>query len=153
MDGDKLILGCGPRHVRQPGEILVDIREFPNVDVVHDLDRYPWPFEDSSMMGIAAVHVVEHLKKMLLPFMNESWRILQPGGSLYIETPLAGVNPDLEWCDPTHVRCYRIHTFVNYFSPEGVKRFGYTDRAWNFFHLHHRKQDDSLIVHAYPIKR
>lgn len=150
--GSKLILGCGPRHVRQPGEILLDIREFPGVEVVWDLDRHPWPFDDNSMTGVVAVHVVEHLKTLLLPFMDEAWRILRPGGSLYLETPLAGANVDLEMCDPTHVRCYRIHSFVNYFSLEGVEKFGYTDRAWNFFHLQHRKTDDSLVVHAYPIK-
>jgi hypothetical protein len=83
--------------------------------------------------------------------MDESWRVLQPGGSLLIKTPLAGADPDLEWADPTHKRCYRIHTFVNYFSPEGVKSFGYTTKAWNFFHLN---ADQSVItVHAYPLKK
>lgn len=149
---DRLILGCGPRHNKQPGEVLLDLRPFPGVDVTHDLDSRPWPFKDSSFDSVIAIHVVEHLRCLLIPFMDECHRILRPGGSLYLETPLAGVNPDMEFADPTHIRCYRIHSFVNYLSPEGVQQFGYTDKAWNFFHLQHRKIDDTIVVHAYPLK-
>lgn len=146
----KLILGCGPRHVKLEDEVLVDIRPFPNVDIVWDLNK-PWEFaKDRSFVHASAVHVVEHLDS-LLHFMDEAWRVLIPGGSLYIETPLAGGDVDLEWADPTHKRCYRIHSFVNYFGPEGVERFGYTDKAWNLFHLAVR--DSVLVLHAYPMKQ
>ena len=145
----RLILGPGPRWQKQQGDIFCDIRPFDNVDVVHDLNKIPWPWPENSFVHVSAVHLVEHLHS-LLDFMNECHRVLQPGGSLYLETPLAGVNPDLEFADPTHVRCYRIHTFANYFSPEGVETFGYTDKAWNFFVL--RVQGDCIVVHAYPIK-
>lgn len=145
-----LIPGCGKHHPRKPNEVTCDIRHFPNVDVVHDLNVVPWPWPDNTFDGIYAAHVVEHLQS-LLNFMNEAWRVLQPGGSLYISTPLAGGDLDLEFADPTHVRCYRIHTFVNYFSPEGVNRFGYTDRAWNIFHL--KVEDNCIILHAYPMKK
>lgn len=148
----RLILGAGPRHNRLPGDVCLDIRAFPGVDIVHDLDVHPWPIKDCSYDSVIAIHVVEHLKTLLIPFMNECHRILKPGASLYLETPLAGANPDMEFCDPTHVRCYRVYSFVNYLSPEGVKQFGYTDKAWNFFSLIHRKCDDTLVVHAYPLK-
>lgn len=149
---ERLVVGCGPLHRRVEGETLLDRIQFPNVDIVHDLDEIPWPFEDNSYTSIVAQHVVEHLHALLIPFMDECWRILRPGGSVYIETPLAGGDVDLEWADPTHVRCYRIHSFVNYLSLEGIERFGYTKRAWNFFHLKVDK-DNNLIVHAYPIKK
>lgn len=148
---ERLIVGCGPRHKKVNGETLLDIRDFKGVDVVHNLDDIPWPFDDEDFMSVVAVHVVEHLHCQLIAFMDEVWRILKPGGSLYLETPLAGGDVDLEWCDPTHVRCYRIHSFVNYLSPEGVEQFGYTTRAWNFFHL--KIKDNNIIVHAYPIKK
>lgn len=150
---DILILGCGPHHAKQPREVLLDIRKFPNVDVVHNLDEHPWPFADKSMSRILAVHVVEHLQLLLVRFMNECWRILKPGGSVYIETPMAGVDVDLEWADPTHVRCYRPHSFFNYFTPEGIERFGYTDRAWTPAFCGARPQDPAtLVIHAFPIK-
>ena len=148
--GLTLVAGCGPRHIKQPGEVLCDIRRFPNVEMVHDLNQVPWPWPDNHFIHVSAVHVVEHLDS-LIAFMDEAHRVLKPGGSLYLETPLAGVNPDLTHADPTHVRCYRIHSFCNYFSPEGVDRFGYTDRSWNFFVL--RVQNDCIVVHAYPLKQ
>jgi len=30
-------------------------------DVLADLDRFPYPFRDSSFDGLQAVHVIEHL--------------------------------------------------------------------------------------------
>jgi SAM-dependent methyltransferase len=146
---EKLILGCGKHHVKRKNEVTVDILKFPCVDIVTDLNL-DWPFEDSSVDSIAAIHLVEHLDS-LIHFMNESWRVLKPGGSLYLETPLAGGDIDLAWADPTHKRCYRIHTFVNYFSIEGIEQFGYTDKAWNFFHLN--VINNCIIVHAYPLKK
>jgi predicted SAM-dependent methyltransferase len=145
-----LIAGCGKHKKKEKDHINLDVISFPNVDVVHNLNIIPWPFEDSYFLHVSAVHVVEHLNS-LVDFMNEAWRVLQPGGSLLIKTPLAGADPDLEWADPTHKRCYRIHTFVNYFSPEGVNVFGYTDKAWNFFHL--RAKHNVITAHAYPIKK
>lgn len=148
-----LILGCGPHHQKQKGEILSDIRPFPNVDVVHDLNVFPWPWDFATMDRIIAIHVVEHLYCQLIPFMNQCWRILKPGGSVYIETPMAGVDVDLEWADPTHVRCYRPHSFYNYLTPEGIERFGYTDKAWAPAFCGARRQDPAtLVIHAFPIK-
>lgn len=145
----RLILGPGPRWEKKAGDIFCDIRPFDNIDVVHDLNKTPWPFKDSDFVHVSAVHLVEHLDS-LLDFMNEAWRVLKPGGSLYIETPLAGVDPDLEFADPTHIRCYRIHSFANYFTLEGIEKFGYTDKAWNLFVL--RVENNCIILHAYPLK-
>lgn len=146
----RLILGAGKHWVKEKGDTFVDIRNFDNVDTIWDLNITPWPFPDSAYDHVSACHLVEHLKD-LISFMDECHRVLTPGGSLYLTTPLAGVNPDLEFSDPTHVRCYRVHTFVNYFSLEGIQQFGYTDKAWNFFVL--RVCNDILEVHAYPIKK
>lgn len=147
----RLILGCGKHHGKEsPDDVLCDIIKFPNVDVQTDLNVTPWPWEDNSFVHVSAEHLVEHLDN-LVSFMNECWRVLAPGGSLFLKTPVAGVDPDLEWADPTHKRCYRIHTFANYFSPEGVEQFGYTNRAWNFFVL--RAVNCELIVHGYPTKK
>lgn len=146
----RLILGPGKQWPKQDGDLFLDIRKFDRVDVVHDLNVTPWPFPESNFIHVSAVHVVEHLRD-LVSFMNEAWRVLTPGGSLYIETPLAGADPDLEFADPTHVRCYRIHTFVNYFTLEGINKFGYTDKAWNFIVL--KVENNCMIIHAFPIKK
>lgn len=145
----RLILGPGPRWIKEEGDTFCDIRPFDNIDVVHNLDQVPWPFPDDAYTHVSAVHLVEHLQS-LLKFMDEAWRVLEPGGSLYIETPVAGGDVDLEFADPTHVRCYRPHTFINYFTLEGIEKFGYTDKAWNFFVV--KVENNCIIVHAFPLK-
>jgi predicted SAM-dependent methyltransferase len=40
----KVNLGCGPNE--NPGYIGVDKVKLPTVDIVHDLDVYPYPFAD-----------------------------------------------------------------------------------------------------------
>lgn len=151
-----LILGCGSHvNTREKDHIYCDLRPYQNVDVVHDLDVYPWPFEDNSFLNISAIHLVEHLRNGLLPFMDECWRILMPGGALYIETPCAGMDPDLEFADPTHVRCYRPHTFTNYFLRSEIGKLNYTTRAWNILHLsvpESGPNKNCIIVHCNAIK-
>lgn len=145
----QLIVGCGPNWPKRPGDVFLDCRPFAGVDVVHDLNITPWPFKDNSMDEVSAIHVVEHLNS-LLDFMNESWRILKKGGALYIETPEAGANPDLQFADPTHIRCYRKHTFINYFTLSEAPKFGYTDKLWAIMHI--ETKDGNLIVHLTPLK-
>lgn len=130
---DSLVLGCGPQWPRRYGshrETYVDRIKFSDdIDVAHDLDVTPWPFADNSYDEVVAVHLVEHLRA-LVPFMDECWRVLRPGGHLYIVTPEAGSDWDLTHADPTHVRCYRRHTFINYFTRAEAPKFGYTDKHW-----------------------
>jgi hypothetical protein len=40
-------------------ETYVDRRDLPGVDVVHNLDVYPWPFADGAFDEVVAVHLVE----------------------------------------------------------------------------------------------
>jgi len=126
----KLILGAGKHFEKLPDHVYCDIMPFPGIDVVHDLNLTPWPFNDNEFGLVAAIQLVEHLQS-LVSFMNEAHRVLCKGGELYLETPTAGVDIDLTHADPTHVRCYRPHTFLNYFTLQGVERWGYTDRAWS----------------------
>lgn len=148
-----LILGAGPFHIRRENtheETLVDLRKFnSSIDVAHDLNKTPWPFEDNSYDEIAAIHLVEHLKD-LISFMDECWRILAPGGALYLITPEAGSDYDLTHSDPTHVRCYRRHTFINYFTRFEGPKFQYTDKYWAILDL--RVEHGCIKLHCSPLK-
>ena len=53
-----LNVGCG---YTSYGDINLDYRELPNVDVVHDLNVFPYPFEDKSFDEILCFEVLEHL--------------------------------------------------------------------------------------------
>ncbi len=57
--GISLDLGCGAN--KHPGFVGLDVRDLPGVDIVHDLNVYPWPLPDESVNRITCSHVVEHI--------------------------------------------------------------------------------------------
>lgn len=134
MDRKIYILGSGHKIPAHPDIVRVDILPGDGVDLVHDLDIIPWPIADGAAMEVNASHIMEHLKDPCR-FMDELWRITYPGGQVYIETPDAA-NLDLAWCDPTHKRPYRLHTFLNYFTVIGLHRLPTVKHAWSFPYLH-----------------
>jgi SAM-dependent methyltransferase len=104
-----LDVGCGDR--KTEGAIGIDIVALPGVDVVHDLDVYPWPFEDGSFDKVFMLNIIEHLDDTIKA-MREVHRILKPGGIVHIET--CYWNYKHAFSDPTH------------------KRF-FTETTWDFF--------------------
>lgn len=83
------------------GWVNVDRVQLPGIEVVHDLDVAPWPWDDTSIDEISAIDVFEHVNDPLV-FMNQSHRILKPGGILRMRTPhWQNVNA---FTDPTHKR-------------------------------------------------
>jgi SAM-dependent methyltransferase len=79
-------INLGSSGFNKEGFVNVDIRESVNPDVVHDLNSFPYPFDDNSASHIQLVHVLEHLEKPFL-VMGELHRILKPRGTLYIAVP------------------------------------------------------------------
>jgi len=79
-----LDLGCS--RYKFPGAIGVDRQAWPEVDVVCDLDHYPWPFPDNTFDRILCRHVLAHLSNVVKA-MEEIHRILRPGGRVQIVTP------------------------------------------------------------------
>jgi predicted SAM-dependent methyltransferase len=139
MERVKILLGAGQTE-KKCGWTYVDIIPFPDVDVVHDLDVIPWPFPNSGASHISAIHLLEHLDSVPV-FMEECWRILNPGGTLYIVVPNAR-DIDLAWSDPTHKRAFTKHTFINYMTLEGCEKFGYLKHAWTILDL----KDDGRVI-------
>ncbi len=80
----RIVLGCG--ETRRDGHIHVDQNPYANPDVSHDLNSFPYPFQDDSVDSIEAFHIIEHLED---PFevMRELHRILKPDGELHIRVP------------------------------------------------------------------
>ncbi len=99
----KLNLGCGRNY--QGGWINVDLYPAVRPDVVHDLENFPWPFEDQCAEEILLQHVLEHLGKdnaTFLKIMQELYRVCAPGGTIRIIAPHPRHDDFLQ--DPTHVR-------------------------------------------------
>lgn len=101
--GLRLNLGCGQNHLE--GFVNVDCMARANPDVLHDLETFPWPFEDSSVGEVVLNHVLEHLgadPKKFLGVFSELFRVCKGGALVRIAVP----DPRHEnfLSDPTHVR-------------------------------------------------
>lgn len=57
--GIKLDIGCGAN--KQDGFVGMDVRELPGVDIVHNMEQFPFPLPDESCSMVVASHVLEHV--------------------------------------------------------------------------------------------
>ncbi len=114
----KLNLGCGFN--KYEGYVNVDSSPECDPDIVWDLEKTPWPWEDDSIDEILMEHVLEHLgetSRDYLRIWQEMYRIGAPGCAIRIVVP--HWNHDNFHNDPTHKRPV---------TPEGIEIF---DRARN----------------------
>lgn len=106
----KLNLACGQTKI--DGFIGIDIERLDGVDIVWDLEEYPWPFQDNSVDEIFSSHFIEHAED-LISFMDEIYRILKPQSKATIIAPY--YSSIRAWQDPTHKRAISEFTFL-YFN-------------------------------------
>ncbi len=92
-----LELGCGRN--KHPGAVGIDQIALPGVDVVHDLNQCPFPFENDTFDEIYAIHIIEHLDS-ILAVMEEIHRISRSNAKVVIITPHH--SDAMSWQDPTH---------------------------------------------------
>lgn len=125
----KLNLGCG-NDIRK-GWVNLDILNNKGVDVIHDLNKLPLPFNDNYFDYILCVDVLEHIN--YFPLMNELYRILKRKGILRIKVP--HFTSRSNYTDPTHIRMFSSKTF-RYFVNEG--KFAYERKVSFFSRIHVR---------------
>lgn len=83
--GRILDLGCGPKG-KIPGSVGLDLRPAPHVDLVHDLDVFPYPLSDDAFDWVDLRHVLEHVSRPL-HVLGEVHRVARAGGIVHILTP------------------------------------------------------------------
>ena len=106
--GIMLDIGCGEN--KQKNFVGMDKRDVPGVDIVHDIEVFPYPLDNESCLTIVGSHIIEHIKPWLtIDLFNELWRILKVGGQLALSTPYAGSSG--YWQDPTHCNGFTEITF------------------------------------------
>ena len=103
---NKLNLGCGENI--KDGYINLDFRQNDNIDVVHDLNNYPWPFKINSFNEIIAYNVIEHLDNFILA-MEEIHRISRDNALIKISVPYW--NSSFAYIDPTHKKGFHELSF------------------------------------------
>jgi len=123
-------LDLGSAHGTDPRFIGVDIMNTHAVNsVVADLSK-PWPFETSSVGVIRAYDFIEHIQDKV-HFWNEAWRVLAPGGFIFVEVPSTDGRGAFQ--DPTHNAYYNINSFW-YFTDDKYKRY-VSGANWAFWPL------------------
>lgn len=114
-----LNLGCGTTRI--PESIGVDYVKLENyVDIVHDLDLVPYPFDGDSIDEIHFYHVLEHLHEPIKK-LEELHRILKPGGVLHMRVP--------------HFSSMGAFTNMTHLRPFGYTSFDIFDKNnWNHYY-------------------
>jgi len=81
---NKLNIGSG--EFLKPDFVNVDFYSVSKPDVVHDLSKFPYPFEDNYFDWVESDHCFEHLPN---PFavMKEVHRISKNGATLIVKVP------------------------------------------------------------------
>ena len=107
-------LGCGFNKLI--GAINVDAFEICNPDVVWDLNKFPYPFENNSVDQIIARHVFEHLDDWW-GALGECARILKNGGRMHIGVPDESSMSAITYRDHKHIfSLLSFHGIINYTS-------------------------------------
>jgi hypothetical protein len=99
----KLNLGCGNKIL--DGYVNVDKFDLYNVDIKHDLEKFPYPFNDNSVEEIKLSHVLEHIGQdpdIFIKILKEIYRICKNQALINIAVPHPRHDDFI--ADPTHVR-------------------------------------------------
>lgn len=114
-------LGCG--NAKTPGAIGVDVNPRSAADVLHDLDVFPYPFEDNAADRIICHDVLEHVEDFIAT-MEEIWRIGKPGCVVDVSGPfMSSVN---YFSDPTHRRAFTSRSFDYFVQGTAVHKHSYS---------------------------
>jgi predicted SAM-dependent methyltransferase len=128
-----LDVGCGNSKI--PGAVGIDRVPGPQVDVVHDLNTFPWPLASDRFQIIKLWSVLEHLED-ILGTLEEVYRVARPGATVLVGTPhFSSANA---YTDPTHHH-FLSARFIDYFV-EGTElstEYGFYSKAR--FRLEERK--------------
>lgn len=113
----KLNLGCG-RDIRE-GYLNIDRVDLKGVDLVYNLDDYPYPFKNDSVEEIQAISMIEHITD-LVKFMEELYRICKNNATVVITAP--HYRSVTAYADPTHKHFFTPDSF-DYFTGNHVYNF------------------------------
>ena len=107
-----LDLGCGNK--KREGAIGIDFNSRTAADVIHDLNVFPYPLEDSSFDEIYLDNTLEHLDDVIR-VMEETHRICKLGGLVKVIVPY--FRSIWACIDPTHRHFFTVDSFA-YFDPD-----------------------------------
>ena len=114
-----LSLGSG-KNQSIAGAVRVDINPGTSPDVLHDLNKIPWPLDDDAFDLIYCTDIIEHLTDVVKT-MEEIHRVARTGARVFITTPhFSCANA---YTDPTHRHRLGFFSF-DYFTGQN---------QWDFY--------------------
>ena len=141
---NKKILNLGSGLKKNNNGIRLDINPKVNPDVIHDLNKFPYPFDDDYFDLITMDNVLGELDHML-KVMDEIYRILKADGEVvisapYFRSPYAFIHPNIK-------TFFTVKTF-EYFDPnsELFKKYKYTSSTFQLTKLKFNEGFNSGVV-------
>ncbi|MCK4553267.1 methyltransferase domain-containing protein [Candidatus Pacearchaeota archaeon] len=113
----KLNLGCGLKPFED--YVNVDMVKRKGVDVVHNLEKFPYPFKNNEFDEVYMDNVLEHLED-IIKVMEELHRISKPNAIIKIIVP--HYSSCMALGHITHKRCFSSGTFNN-FEPDNWEKY------------------------------
>jgi len=116
------------------GWINTDIRQIRGIDICMDHEKYPIPFEDGIISEILLKDFLEHISwRKTEWFLNECYRVLKPGGKIYIQCPdLEAIakkvilDPDFKFGELSGYKAISFWTYGRQDDWGGVHKAGFT---------------------------
>jgi predicted SAM-dependent methyltransferase len=139
--------GDNPSRPRLNEKIIhLDRIKNKDIEVIHDLDKFPYPFKNEEFDEILCFNILEHVSE-LIKTMKELNRILKKGGIMKIKVPLF---PSMySVVDPTHKNFFVYNTF-DYFQYHAP--FLYPEARFRIIKKRIRySQNKFLNIFSYPI--
>jgi len=112
----RLNLGCGQRKLRE--YINVDNNPLTKPEIIHDLNKFPYPFKNNCADEILMDHVLEHTDSPL-KVIEELYRISKNNAVIIIRSPHFSCN----WLHPGHKSAISSMLF-DYFKHNGNDYYG-----------------------------
>lgn len=146
-----LDIGCGRQKV--PNALGIDINPNSQADVFHDLNQFPYPFQNDLFDTIYCTDVLEHLEDVVKT-MEEIHRIGKNGAQVYLRVP--HFTSTHAYGDPTHKHFFNTESldyfcggFAKYSYPTtaAFKKMGVTLNFWKL----HRLNGVSFLANRFPL--
>ncbi len=128
----KLRLGAGK--IQDKNCVNLDLYKLKGIDVVHDLNKFPWPFKDNEFDEIQCPYILELLGDFI-KVVEELHRIAKPNATIIVEST-SYQNPNAPG-DPLNKKIFCWSSF-DYFQ-EGTRldyyskvKFKILSKRWIF---------------------
>ena len=108
-----LNLGCGKDYKEGYVNITKVVEKDCPADLIHDLNKFPYPFKNNSVDYVLMKHILEHLNDVQL-VMEEIYRILKPNGIVEITMP--NFSNFQAWGNPEHKHAFNWTSFNHFLT-------------------------------------